>query len=74
MTCIVCYKEDYGITVGVDSSALNENIKFDVGNVKIIRDKENNFLIGYTTSFRGGQLLLNNLKIPPIESFNGDVL
>lgn len=70
MTCIVALKVRDGaktrIVLGGDSagvSGLDITIRKDP---KVFRNGD--FLIGYTSSFRMGQIIRFNLKLPPIEA------
>lgn len=70
MTCIVGYKDSDGtIFIGGDSAGTdswyNQTIRRDP---KVFRVGE--FLIGFTDSFRMGQILMYNLKPPPIKTKN----
>jgi ATP-dependent protease HslVU (ClpYQ) peptidase subunit len=64
MTCIVGYIDKEGVYIGGDSAAVSEddlsyNIRTDE---KVFTKGE--FIFGYSTSFRMGQLLRYKLKIP----------
>lgn len=60
MTCIVGLKQNGKVYIGADGAASNgsKTVKTDIEKVF----KTNSFIIGYTTSFRMGQLLQYYLK------------
>jgi len=63
MTCIIGLEQDGKVYVGADSSAIIGSWCIRVTSIpKIFRNNE--FIIGYTGSFRMGQLL-QFMKIPP---------
>ena len=73
MTCIVGYIADDGIYMGADSagtdSALNQRTRID--NKVFLMD---DFVIGFTSSFRMGQLLQYQFEPPEyIEQIYGDI-
>ena len=64
MTCIIAYIDKQGVYIGGDSAAVDEgdlsyNIRSDE---KVFAKGE--FIFGYSTSFRMGQLLRYKLRIP----------
>lgn len=64
MTCIVAYRDSSGVVLGVDSLASNGHIGYCVEDDKIVAFGDPPYaLLGYTTSFRGGQLL-RKLDLP----------
>jgi hypothetical protein len=66
MTCIVALRDDEGhIWMGGDSAGVAGLDMTVVAQPKVFKVGE--FLMGYTTSFRMGQLLQYNLAPPPIE-------
>ena len=62
MTTIIGIKKDNSVWIGADSIASNGHDKFTVANPKVF--KKDNMLIGYTTSFRIGQLLQYSVNTP----------
>lgn len=73
MTCIIAYKFDDVVYIGGDSIAADMDTysKDIIINPKVF--KNGKFLIGYTTSFRIGQLLEYTL-IPPKKNKKQDVM
>ncbi len=67
MTCIVGLIDNGTVYMGGDSAASNSNLLLTVTNPKVF--KNGPFLIGYTTSFRMGQLLQYKF-IPPAKKEN----
>lgn len=63
MTCIVGIKENQSVYIGGDSASLTGYQITIRKDPKVIRNGD--FLIGYTTSFRMGQLLAYKLIPPP---------
>ena len=66
MTCIIGYKENGVVYVGGDSVATNGWHKYSIANPKVF--KRDPFIFGYTSSFRMGQLIEFNLKVPAQET------
>lgn len=65
MTCILAYVDDKNIVHMVGDSAgtdVGQHTRVDLSSKKIF--KHGNMLMGYTTSFRMGQLLENCLEVP----------
>jgi ATP-dependent protease HslVU (ClpYQ) peptidase subunit len=62
MTCIVALKTSTGIIVAGDSAASNEYHSYPTGLSKVFRN--DSMIIGYTSSFRMGQILEYKLNIP----------
>jgi 20S proteasome alpha/beta subunit len=62
MTCIVGLVDKDGVVIGGDSAGSNMRTIVTREDVKVFRRGE--FLIGYTTSFRMGQLLQYELIVP----------
>ena len=62
MTCIVGIVTDGGVWMGADSAAVSDDASHGraVRHAKLFRNKD--FVIGYTTSFRMGQLLENKMR------------
>lgn len=64
MTCIIAYIDKEGVYIGGDSAAVSE----DDLSYNIISDEKvfakGDFIFGYSTSFRMGQLLRYKLRIP----------
>lgn len=63
MTCIVGLETKDGVLIGGDSAAANGWDIYTTRLPKVFR--LGNFIVGYTTSFRMGQLLQYRLKIEP---------
>lgn len=72
MTCVIGLVYNNKVWMGADSASINAtSLESDICLFpKIFKVK--NFLIGYTTSWRMGQLLAHSLKLPPIN--NKDIL
>lgn len=62
MTCIVGYVKNNTVFMGCDSLGSNGHFKEVRKDTKMF--KLNQFLIGYTSSYRMGQLLQYKLKLP----------
>lgn len=62
MTCIVGLKTDTNVYIGGDSVGVEEDSKCIRKDPKVF--KNGPFVIGFTTSFRMGQLLMFSLKVP----------
>lgn len=62
MTCIVAYKKDGVVYMGGDSAAVGGLEVHERKDAKVFIVQK--FLIGYTSSFRMGQLLRFKLKVP----------
>ncbi len=63
MTCIVGYlSPTRTVVLGGDSCASSSNIRYTVSQPKVFKKGE--FLIGYTSSFRFGQLVEHDLELP----------
>ncbi len=63
MTCIVGYLSPIKtVVMGGDSCASDSHIRYTVSQPKVFKKGE--FLIGYTSSFRFGQLVEHDLKLP----------
>ncbi|BEH18870.1 hypothetical protein [Burkholderia pseudomallei] len=62
MTCIVAVKHETGIYMGADSAAVGGWTVWDRLDPKIYRVGP--FLIGFTTSYRMGQLLGHSFSVP----------
>lgn len=65
MTCIVAMKHEGNIYMGTDSLASNDDVAIVRRDLKIHRVGP--FLLGFSTSFRMGQLLAHKLKVAPRE-------
>ena len=63
MTCVVGLVDRGTIYIGVDSAAVSGWTRRQTQLLKVFR--RGPFLIGYTTSFRMGQLLEHQLLVPP---------
>ena len=61
MTCIVGLETENGVIIGADSASASGWDSWVTRLRKVFR--RGDFLIGYTTSFRMGQLLQHNLKV-----------
>ncbi len=71
MTCIVGLETDNGVIIGGDSAAANG---WDIHASRLEKVfKCGNFLIGYTSSFRMGQLLQYGLWVPKQEDGQSDL-
>ncbi len=62
MTCIVGLVHEDEVYIGGDSASVGGWVVHETSLPKVFRRGE--FIIGYTTSFRMGQILQYNLKIP----------
>jgi ATP-dependent protease HslVU (ClpYQ) peptidase subunit len=62
MTCIVGYVDNGIVYIGGDSAGSTDEIIRERVDKKVFRVQD--FLIGFTTSFRMGQLLQHKLKVP----------
>ncbi len=64
MTAIVGYLDKDGVYIGGDSAAISQDdLSFNLRkDTKVF--KKDNFIIGFSTSFRMGQLLMYKLRIP----------
>ncbi|WP_347311386.1 hypothetical protein [Defluviimonas sp. SAOS-178_SWC] len=65
MTCVVGLKTKDGILIGADSQATNRHHRHFRSDPKVFRN--GSMILGYTTSFRMGQLLEYKLSLPPRE-------
>lgn len=64
MTCIVGYIDKEGVYIGGDSAAISEDdLSYNIRSDEKVFSK-GEFIFGYSTSFRMGQLLRYKLKIP----------
>lgn len=63
MTCIVGIERPDGVMIGGDSAASNYSIMYTREDRKVFHNE--GLIIGYTDSFRMGQLLRYRLEIPP---------
>lgn len=64
MTCIIGYIDKEGVYIGGDSAAVSEDdLSYNIRTDEKVFTK-NDFIFGYSTSFRMGQLLRYKLKIP----------
>lgn len=67
MTCIVGIVEDRSVFIGGDSAGVDGGLgKVCMKSPKVFRNGE--FIIGYTSSFRMGQVLQYDLKPPKVKS------
>jgi len=71
MTCVVGLVDRGSVYIGVDSAAVQGWTRRKSRVAKVFR--RGPFLIGYTTSFRMGQLLQHHLDVPPQEAGTDDV-
>lgn len=71
MTCVVGLVDKGVVHIGVDSAAVQGWTRRASRVTKVFR--RGPFLIGYTTSFRMGQLLQHHLDVPPQEPTQDDV-
>lgn len=71
MTCVVGLVEKETVHIGVDSAAVQGWTRRASRVPKVFR--RGPFLIGYTTSFRMGQLLQHHLDVPPQEAGQDDM-
>lgn len=71
MTAIVAIVEDGVVYMGADSAASNGSFIFEVQDCKIFNVRD--FMIGYTTSFRMGQILEYCFN-PPEQTSSQDTL
>jgi len=62
MTCIVAYKDKGRVYLGCDSISSNGFTKSIMREPKVF--KKGKMLIGYTTSFRMGQIIQHDLNVP----------
>lgn len=65
MTCIIGYATEAHVYIGADSAAVNGWTVRPTNMPKVFRLDP--FLIGYTTSFRMGQILQHHLSVAPQE-------
>lgn len=65
MTCVVGLKTKDGVLIGADSQATGGHDRSFRSDPKVFRNGA--MIIGYTSSFRMGQLLEYNLTLPPRE-------
>ena len=70
MTCIVGIRNKYGVWIGADSCGASQGwektVRADKKVFRIVQeDTKETMLIGFTTSFRMGQLLQYSLVLPP---------
>lgn len=64
MTCIVGYIDKDGVYIGGDSAAVSpDDLSYNIRNDEKVFTK-GDFIFGYSSSFRMGQLLRYKLKIP----------
>lgn len=70
MTCIVGAAVNGSVFIGGDSCAASYDDYFLVKNTKVFRTGD--FLIGYTSSFRMGQILEHHLSVRPIGEGEAD--
>lgn len=64
MTCIVGFIDKDGVYIGGDSAAVSEDdLSYNIRSDEKVFSK-GDFIFGYSTSFRMGQLLRYKLKIP----------
>lgn len=64
MTCIIGYIDKEGVYIGGDSAAVSqEDLSYNIRSDEKVFTK-GEFIFGYSTSFRMGQLLRYKLKIP----------
>lgn len=71
MTCIVGLRTKERVYIGGDSASVSGWTRRKTAQAKVFR--KGPFLIGYTTSFRMGQLLEHQLQIPKQEEGQGDM-
>ena len=71
MTCVVGMVHKGRVYIGVDSAAVSGWTRRESELSKVFR--RGPFLIGYTTSFRMGQLLEHQLVVPPQEADQSDM-
>lgn len=66
MTCIVGFVDKEGVYIGGDSAAVSgEDLTYNIrSDEKVFTSLNGEFIFGYSTSFRMGQLLRYKLKIP----------
>lgn len=65
MTCIIALKTEFGFVMGCDSAGTDMTTYGSITTPKMFRLEE--FVIGYTSSFRFGKLLQYSLSIPKRE-------
>ena len=66
MTCIVALKENGKVYIGGDCAGSDQSFTHSRKDPKVF--KRGKFLIGFTSSFRMGQLLMHTLKVDPQSS------
>lgn len=71
MTCVVGLVNKERVYIGVDSAAVSGWTRRETNLRKVFR--RGPFLIGYTTSFRMGQLLEHQLEVPKQEEGQSDM-
>ncbi|MBW2526292.1 MAG: hypothetical protein JRI23_19075 [Deltaproteobacteria bacterium] len=71
MTCVVGLVQEGRVYIGVDSASVQGWVRRTTNLRKVFR--RGPFLIGYTTSFRMGQLLEHHLEVPKQEDDESDM-
>jgi ATP-dependent protease HslVU (ClpYQ) peptidase subunit len=71
MTCVIGLVDKARVYIGVDSAAVSGWTRRETNVRKVFR--RGPFLVGYTTSFRMGQLLEHQLKVPKQTSRQSDM-
>ena len=66
MTCIVGLKNGDEVLIGGDSAAATSQFIMQVGHPKVFRNE--GFVMGYTTSFRMGQVLEHVFQPPSVDA------
>lgn len=62
VTCIAGYAKDGSVWIGADSAAASSYVRFPVVEPKIV--DLGDLLLGYTTSFRFGQIVKHHVSLP----------
>lgn len=71
MTCVIGVVHDERVYIGVDSASVQGWVRRTTNLRKVFR--RGPFLIGYTTSFRMGQLLEHHLEVPRQQDGEADM-
>lgn len=72
MTCIVGLVHNGAIYMGGDSAGTNSDLEFSIRLDPKVFLLKNRFIVGFTTSFRMGQLLRFSLRLPNQRQGQGD--
>ena len=70
MTCVVGIESIEGVTIGVDSASSNGHTVHPSASGKLFRNGP--LLLGFTTSWRMGQLLRYSMYVPTLDTWDVD--